>query len=879
MSMSRFVAFTLIGSWAASAALGQQPLRLDPGPANQPPSGAPTAEDEASARQALCERFCDLGLALQRQRYSKASLRQSEAFLAAAATINPTEPRYFRYLAQAREAEGDLPGAIETWRAYLILAPEDQVAQMDLIDLYLARQQSNEAKIAYLRQLVASPKLDVHVKAHVAMLAVPLLDQRSRSAALAMLAQARRFYPLPEVTLLEYRLLPPDATAIQRFAALLDILRANPVDAEAIAEVADMLSEAGFGEQALVWYATLIDVHLAQGTLPTKDSLVNYLAERYRAGETTVASEQLEQNLQIAPEDSDFWFLRLTIQRGDESPQILKEAQQAFLRRLNLICERIVPERAGAALVPATHPATRVASTQPATSQAVATQPAATAQATTRKAIGLAAATQSAASQPAATQPTVVASAIPVDQAVRRVKSGDDAEYKDALARSLYETAWFEIYFNHDVNTASPWIAAMKQLVPADNAVLKRLEGWSDLVAGKNDAARAIFTPLQNSDPLSALGLFHLEEVEKHDKAAEELGQKILSNPHSGVLGAILYQATRGRGFKATTQPADAAPIQAELQKFPRQWLDVVHAPGRTYALRAEPIKVGHRLGEPLLANVTIQNVGKMDVTIGDFGLIKPILTFDGQIRGVNERNFPGVAFDRIMGRQVLGPGESITQTVRLDQAELSDALRLRPTVMLLINADVITNAVRAPNGFRALAGGYARVFSRMFTRVAEPLSLDISRRNLIKDLHEGAPGDKILDIDLLSAYVAQYSVPDAAPDERAFAQQFAALIDNARADPAPGVKLWASYAFALLVATPQEQTKAVDQMLSSNAWESRLLGIYASRLLSMEVQKQLAAKMAASDPNPLVKSYAAATVEYLQTPTTQPTTAPATPR
>src|SRR5665213_553602 len=220
MSMFRLVPFIIIGSLTASWALSQQSLQLQPN-ATPPALAAPTAEEEADARLGLCERFCDFGLALKRQN-SKAALRQSEAFLAAAAALNPTEPRYFRYLAQAREAEGDILGAIEGWKAYLRLVPDDQVGQVELIDLYLSRQQSNEAKIGYLKQLIANPKLENRVKAHAAVLAVGLLDQRSRSEALPMLAQARAFYPLPEVTLLEYRMLPPDATPIQRFTALIN---------------------------------------------------------------------------------------------------------------------------------------------------------------------------------------------------------------------------------------------------------------------------------------------------------------------------------------------------------------------------------------------------------------------------------------------------------------------------------------------------------------------------------------------------------------------------------------------------------------------------------------------------------------------------------
>ena len=139
------------------------------------------------------------------------------------------------------------------------------------------------------------------------MMAVPLLDERSRRKARAMLAQAHGFYPLPEVTLLEWKMLPPEATNVQRFTALLNILH-NPVDSDAIAQVAGMLSAAGHAEPALIWYATLMNVHVADGTLPNKDALVNYLAERYRAGETTVATEKLDESLQIAPKDLTFGF-------------------------------------------------------------------------------------------------------------------------------------------------------------------------------------------------------------------------------------------------------------------------------------------------------------------------------------------------------------------------------------------------------------------------------------------------------------------------------------------------------------------------------------------------------------------------------------------
>ena len=75
----------------------------------------------------------------------------------------------------------------------------------------------------------------------------------------------------------------------------------------------------------------MMDVHAAQQTGPAAQSLVNYLGERYRAGETTVAADELEKVLSVDPNGADFWFLRLVVQRADESADVLGQGEQAFL--------------------------------------------------------------------------------------------------------------------------------------------------------------------------------------------------------------------------------------------------------------------------------------------------------------------------------------------------------------------------------------------------------------------------------------------------------------------------------------------------------------------------------------------------------------------
>ena len=577
-----------------------------------PPPAAPafTADDEKMAREQLGERFCELGLSFARTtRASKAALQESAALIEGAARMNPDEPRFFRLLAIIRERAGDIDGAIDAWKKYLKLARNDEVAQITILDLYLSQMQAKDVKLGYLKSILDKPAFSPRVKAHVAIRAVPLLDQRSRAEALAMLAQARGYYPLPEVTILEWQMLPADATPPQRMTALLNILRANPVQADAIVKVADMLAGAGLSDESLNWYAILLDVDRAQGNAPAFETLINYLTERYRAGEMTYAAEQLDKHLQAFPDDTACWFLRLTIARNDESAQMLKQAQQAFLKRVNTICAALETGLLPAALQPATTRPAGAPAPQPATGPAVA---------------------------PADPQLAPL-----LAQALDRVGKLDP-QFKVLLIESLGDLAWFELYFDHNASAAGPSLDALKKLLPPDNILLRRLIGWSALVSDPADevAARAIFTAQQDSDPLSALGLLRLEDKNNHNIEAAAIGGKIASRPKTGVQGAVLWEAIKGRGFKAVESP-DAVAIKAEINKFPKDWLQVVHNPARFYSIRAEPVSVGHRLGEPMLVTVTLENNCKIDVTVGDFGLIHPRVVFDAKIRGTNEKAFP----------------------------------------------------------------------------------------------------------------------------------------------------------------------------------------------------------------------------------------------
>src|SRR5205814_1906276 len=117
------------------------------------------------------------------------------------------------------------------------------------------------------------------------------------------------------------------------------------------------------------------------------------------------------------------------------------------------------------------------------------------------------------------------------------------------------------------------------------------------------------------------------------------------------------------------------------LKKFPQAWMAIVDSPKIFYSLNAEPLKVSHGYSEPMLVRVILTNRSEFDITLGPDGIIRPDLWLDAQQRGIADRNFPGIAYDRMTQQMVLRPKATISQILRIDQGPLSQALTENPQV------------------------------------------------------------------------------------------------------------------------------------------------------------------------------------------------------
>jgi tetratricopeptide (TPR) repeat protein len=776
--------------------------------------------------------------------------RRSAALLEAAGRLNPTEPRFPRLRVLAVLHLGDTDAAIAALRAYRALAPADRVAQAQLIDLYAAKLETVDAKVKYLDGLLDKQDIPVEVRSHVAAQCASLLIQKSRDQAAEMARRAVALYPLPAATTLYYDLAGRELPLKERVAALLDVLKSNPNQPVYLEELATLLAGVGLSEESLPWYAQAIGVIMrSSGTRPPEfhNLLIDYAAEQMIAGHSSAADTLLGQMLDELPLDPDAWFLKLSIGQSSAGPvaykQTLELARSAMVRRWNAVADEILNGPA------ATQPATG-AQPPPAGAQ----QPDAGAAQT----------------QPAATEPAAVAPLDP-EPIIEKLKTGSEQQ-KRSFFFVVADLAWFELYFDKQPDAAKKWIDALAT-TPVEPVVLDRLRGWLALQSDppQLQQAETILAKVADRDALAELGLIRAEKAQT--KPVDEPAVTSLLDKHRvGLIGAILWSALRTDKTTPATQPASQG-LAEELVKFPKPLLEAMDARGvrRLYEVRVEPVAANVGYGDPILLRVTVTNTGDADITIGAGALLRPDLWFDAQILGLNQHAFRGVSYDQIVNELVLRAGVSTSQIVRLDAGELYDALRSLPASSTRMSGDVITNPVVLSSGVLPGPAGLSSSFGRSVLYSGVLLTQPTGKKAIDAALESNDPADRLRALDVLAAYISAADRQGATEELKKLVADLPQSITRMRTNASPAVAGWASYLAATL-ASGEAQGAIVGEMSRSTDWTTRLLSL----LVPGPSQREVAARLAAGDPDATVKSTATATVEFLEQAATQPTSQPA---
>lgn len=782
--------------------------------------------DEQLANNALAERFAQYG---QQTRSAggevpPAMIRQSAALLEEAFALNPAEPRFGRLLKEAYLTLGGVEGsegAKNALNRYRLIAPNDQDAQIQLIEIYAGALDKAEQQQKYFAQILADNAVPAPVKAHVAVMAARLAAERGQDdLAASMIDSATRLFPLSlEALKAQYDALPKDTKPAPRTAILLKMLLANPAQPTVMSTLADLCSDAGLLNESLDWYQQSYQLASRLGLASDLQALTDYAAELVIGDQLSTATGNIKSLLGVDPSNAEAGMLGMVIAsrandpgRTDAAAEAAKAALRTRLKQLsNQLTESAAP------------------TTQPIDDAGVSAD-------------------------------------------VEKLKNTGDDNVKSAYVLTLVDLAWVDIFGRAKPADAEPTMKALRELLTPESPTLARLDGWSYIANGKKDEALVKLTAAADRDPLAQLGVVRVNGVA--DNAA---ARKLVADHPSGVLGAMLIEALRGQ--VGLLQPSAEGPaIRSELDKFPRGWLEVLNNSRSFYTLKAAPFgnKIAYGYAEPILVQTTVTNSGSLDLTVAAVGALRPDLWFDVSVRGLNPQALSGVAIDRLAGKLVLASKESITQIIRIDQGSLSGLLQANPSVSFPLYGYVLTNPLSQAGGIAPGPGGTRESFSNVIERSPAPLN-DQVIQEAFKQVVGGNGAQRLRNIDLLGALASQIR---AAKDEKVLprAQEMTDIIRKSTGDSAAAVRAQA-LAVSASLADDAVRRGILRQMLSDGDPSIRAYGLcIVQKAVDGKTFKELAKPLADSDANAVVKQIASAMIEVADLPTPQPATQESTP-
>lgn len=858
--------------------------RADDPPRTPLPAAAATspsigAEEQSDANLAMAMRFSTAAFeVLQAKENAKeeAAWRQAIVFLEAANKLDPKEPRYLRLRADALHQLNENDDAALALEAYLKLDGSDETARLRLIEHYATDMQTTDAKLKYFRNLLTVATVSNEIKSRCATWAAMLLMERSRAEAVDMIAKAVELDPINiYARRIEWKLVASSSGPDARMKSLLAQLRCNPSQPAVLGGIGQELAAAGLVRESIDWYRSAVDLSIQTASALDAGFLVEYAAQLYLNGLLADSDRILGRVLELNPTNTEGWFLRLVIRKASGQrvayEQDMDLAKRVFAARAAVLTRRILSDAQDG-----------VASTQPSTQPfdfAAAFAPAE----------GPGTAVNAAITPADAAGP----SPQPLAEAIQRLNStGASSELRSELVASLIDLAWFEIYFDRSEVAAPVWMEAVKKLLPADDVNVVRLQGWYEYLTHKDAEAMKRLWTIRDRDVIAAMGV--AEMLSRGGWATPKAGaasqpatrpaeldpdvqaQKLFAANPRGLLGVTLAAHFKDRKLALQPKPF-AEQIKKQVLDFPLELIRVVDRPDKFYVPVGEQIKMPYRLGEPILAKVTLRNLNNYDLPIGPDGIIKPDLWFDARVNLGVDKLFPMSGNERATGLLVLKAHSNVSQIVRIDQGPLAEALRERPAGPVDIYMTVMTNPmIRSDYSVVPGPSGVRKQFTRSLVRGSVPVLNENQRKKLIEQLND-LPSVKLWTLDVMSAIVEETRRnSDADSKMQAFAPELIEQINKSQSDRVPMVGGWAMLQ-ALRLMDPGDNAaamrKIVETSASSKSWEVRLLAVWGAKRLD-PADRQAVGRAMMHDPNELVQRAATAEVQLvLKEPATRPTT------
>lgn len=811
----------------------------------KPAAPAAAATEPSNTSPELALRYASLAQDTLHQKVVLAPhFKEAAALLMAAMKLDPAEPRYPRMLYEAMLQLGDNAGALKALKTYRgIEVPgrfeqdqprNDQLAMVNYIDLSAGQLETAEQRFDYYKSLLDTRAPDP-VKSHAAFRAAQVAGERGDTATQdSFMGQALRLNPL-NLNALRSRLDTIDAngTPVERVGILLSMLKSSPMQSAVIYRLGREVADAGVPDDCLIYFAQSAELANRSGTAMGREFWLAYASELYLTGkpQLLVGTRTITEKL-ITQDGGDVeallmrWLAERAPAGGGADKVALEKIQQQLL---NASLNRVL---------------------------------------ILRQQLGVASAT----TRPVQSPDAVTAPDLSDD--LNKLKDPKFEQSRLPYAQAVCDLAWYMVYVANQPAEAAKLLPTLKAILSDKDPLVVRIEGWIFMAQGQLDQAGVKLKAVADQDVMAQAATYLLWAKNPAEKdAAMSSARKLLMEHPSGLLAVLLMDSMKDLNVKLVPRD-DAAAIQARIADFPKAWLRIIDAPQNFYDIKADMVggKIRFDFGEPIMARVQVRNKSPYDITIGAEGVIRNDLWFDAQLRGLFNQVITGAAYERLSHALVLKSGQTITQTVRLDQGQLGQILAGNPGPAITFIGQVRTN----PRGDgNSGPGGYGVPFASITERSGFGLSQQ-SLGQVTNTIASGAPGDKIRAMELVSAEAAALRAAQEPTDQtKAAANALIETVTKSANDPVPTVATWS--VFLTAVQDPNRRPAIVQTLVTEPDQTRRILGLLLVNSFPAEEQKKIATATlaAAAKDDDMVKLYANGMLEMVELAASRPATAP----
>jgi hypothetical protein len=584
--------------------------------------------------------------------------------------------------------------------------------------------------------------------------------------------------------------------------ALGELLRANPVDSRALAELARAASASGRHETA----ARFIELALTAAAADRVDvglNAIDYFAALALAGQNQTVASQLSAMVSAgAPDPQALWLLDLVLRRlqvpADQIQPVTERTRQLLVARLAVVSRGLRGEPDADSI-----------------EQLV----------------------------------------MPDVEADLRILGSGGVDLREPYAAALTELAMFDLYRDTDPNPTV--LTAISSLRGADHPSVTMLEGWKALRLGFVDDARLRLTAAAQSLPLAQALLIGLEARSSAPDAAAKAQALIDQNPQgveSMLIERLITPATIER------KPlASAAKVDALVDRINPAIALATGDPRRIWQLRIKPLASAYNFGQPMLAELSLTNRSSNPIGIGPTSLIKPLVLVDASVRGMGPplAGFTGVD---LWGPVVLGPNQSMTVAFRVDVGRLRMLLNQAPIQSVGISLIATANPVATGSTIVAGVGGQSSLAGAMIERRATVLKDPARREALLARLASGTPAERLGTGELVGLVAAALRAQPDNADAQKFASELTeALVSAARNERDGRIRAYLR-AFESIARSDRDlAVQALDELLSSDDAIPQALGVLLLRGAPGDLRSARLAAVTQRAAHPAVARLAAA--------------------